>query len=155
MRESGPQVRLGPGRHALAGRLLWDERPRTLHVPPETGLLELTVDGSRVARPERNRNAVWLGQRETPREAEDALAVQVYRLVADDVPTRLVTRYTLEVSGSMREERLAPALPAGFVPLSLESALPARYESGGELRLQVRPGTWVVELAARAGEVRG
>ncbi len=155
LRDSRPHLRLAPGRHAVAGRLRWDERPRTLPVPPETGLLQLTVDGNRIARPERNGNAVWLGERATPREAANALGVQVYRLVADDVPTRLLTRFTIEVSGGMREERLAPALPEGFVPLSLASKLPARYEAGGELLLQVRPGTWSVELAARADGVRG
>ncbi len=155
LRERGPQVRLEPGRHVVAGTFSWDERPRTLPVPPETGLLSLVVDGSRVARPERSQSAVWLGERDLPRAVEDALTVQVHRLVEDDVPTRLVTRYTIEVSGGMREERFAPALPAGFVPLSLDSRLPARYEAGGELRLQVRPGTWVVQLAARANDVRG
>lgn len=154
MRDLAPWVRLAPGRHTLAGRFAWEERPRTLAVPRETGLLRLTVDGTRVVRPDLNGNAVWLGQREAEPAAADALTVQVYRVVIDDVPTRLATSFTLEVSGSMREELLAPALPEGFVPLSLESQLPARFEPGGELRLQVRPGTWVLQLVARAGSVR-
>lgn len=154
MRDRAPWVRLAPGRHTLAGRFTWEQRPRTLAVPRATGLLRLTVDGNRVARPELNGNALWLGQREAEPAAADALAVHVHRVVVDDVPTRLATRFTLEVSGSMREELLAPALPDGFVPLSLESPLPARFEPGGELRLQVRPGTWVVQLAARAESVR-
>src|SRR5438046_613243 len=37
----------------------------------------------------------------------------------------------------------------GFVPLSRTSALPSRLEPDGHLRVQVRPGTWVLELAAR------
>src|SRR5205823_3575097 len=35
------------------------------------------------------------------------------------------------------------------VPLSLASPLPSRLEPDGRLRVQVRPGTWALELAAR------
>ncbi|MGH8167261.1 MAG: hypothetical protein ACREQ1_08485, partial [Woeseiaceae bacterium] len=155
MRGNTPSVRLAPGRYTIAGRFAWNERPRVLPVPPESGLLELTVDGNRVERPERSENSIWLAERETETKAEDTIDVQVYRLVADDVPTRLTTVFTIDVSGSVREELLGPALPAGFVPLALDSALPARLEADGNLRLQLRPGTWEVRLLARAAEVVG
>ncbi|HZD53153.1 MAG TPA: hypothetical protein VE175_08905, partial [Woeseiaceae bacterium] len=153
MRKTGPAVRLPPGMHELAGRIAWVERPRALAVPPQTGLLRLTVDGRRIVHPDRARNTVWLGEREAPARAADAIDVKVYRLLSDDVPTRLYTRFTMEVSGSLREEHLRPALPEGFIPAALESELPARLEPGGDLRLQVRPGVWQVELEARAGQV--
>lgn len=153
LRNATPSVRLAPGRYAISGRFVWSERPRTLSIPPETGWLRLTVDGNRLAWPERNGNAVWLGEREAPKQERDAVDVQVYRLVADDVPTRLTTHFTLDVSGSVREELLGPALPAGFVPMALRSTLPARLEPDGNLQLQVRPGRWRVELLARSGGV--
>ncbi|MEX2123769.1 MAG: hypothetical protein WD795_07725, partial [Woeseia sp.] len=153
MRGNTPSVRLAPGRHTIAGRFNWDERPRVLAVPAESGLLALTVDGNRVLRPERNQNSVWLAERETETKAEDTIDVQVYRLVADDVPTRLTTLFTIDVSGTVREELLGPALPEGFVPLTLDSELPARLEPDGNLRLQLRPGRWEVRLLARASEV--
>lgn len=153
-RGNQPAVRLEPGRHMLAGRIAWAERPRALTVPVQTGLLELTVDGRRVALPERTGASLWLGEREAaPREA-DALSVEVYRVIRDGVPTALDTLFTVEVAGRLREEVLAPALPDGFVPTSLESDLPARLEADGRLTLQVRPGTFEVTLGARAREVR-
>jgi hypothetical protein len=82
-----PSIRLAPGRYTVSGRLGWEERPRDLKVPPQTGLLALTIDGNAVVRPERGRNSVWLAARETESRTEDRIAVQVYRLVADDVPT--------------------------------------------------------------------
>lgn len=152
-RNGTPAVRLAPGRYTMAGRFAWDERPRTLPVPPESGLFQVTVDGVRSAFPTLVNNAVWLGEQEAPKQERDAINVQVYRLVTDDVPTRLTTRFVVEVSGSVREELIGPALPASFVPIALNSALPARLEADGNLRLQVRPGSWLIELVARSATV--
>jgi hypothetical protein len=144
-----PSIRLAPGRYTISGRLGWTERPRELTVPPQTGLLALTVDGNPVARAERGRNSVWLAPREAESKTEDRMVVQIYRLVADDVPTRLTTIFQIDVAGSVREVVLGPTLPDDFVPLALDSALPARLESDGNLRLQVRPGRFQVRLLAR------
>jgi hypothetical protein len=152
---STPSIRLAPGRYTISGRLGWTERPRELTVPPQSGLLALTIDGDPVARPERSRNSVWLAPRETESKAEDRIDVQVYRLVADDVPTRLTTIFRIDVAGSVREVVLAPTLPDGFVPLAIDSALPARLESDGKLRLQVRAGRFEVRLLARGSGVLG
>ncbi len=148
-RNGAPMVRLAPGRHTIAGRFAWTDRPRTLRIPRQSGLLTLTVNGERVPRPDRNGNGVWLGEPEAEEAAEDSLVTTVYRLVHDDVPTRIVTVITLEVSGSVREEIMGPALPEGFTPLRFESTLPARLEPGGNLRVQVRPGSWEIRLLAR------
>lgn len=152
-RSEGPSVRLAPGIYRITGRFAWDERPRTLRVPAQSGLLDLNIEGKRVTRPEQNGANVWLGEREQEKKAEDALQVQVYRLVADDVPTRLTTYLQLEVSGSVREELIGPVLPPGFIPMAIDSELPARLEAAGKLRLQVRPGSWKLTLTARANGV--
>jgi hypothetical protein len=68
----------------------------------------------------------------------------------DDVPLRLGTVLRLDVSGTVREEVFGPALPPGYVPLELSSALPVRLETDGRLHAQVRPGTWEIRLLARA-----
>jgi hypothetical protein len=152
-RQNVPSVRLAPGNYQVAGRFEWDERPGVLHVPPESGLLSLTVDGRPVARPELNGTGVFLGERKRDTRAVDSVRPVIYRLVVDDVPTRLVTMLRIDVSGAVREELFGPILPEGFVPLGLQSQLPAKLESDGNLRLQVRPGRWVIYLTARAPEV--
>jgi hypothetical protein len=148
-----PSVRLGPGTYRVAGSFEWDERPGVLHVPYLSGLVSLTVDGREISRPERNNSGLFLGERQRETQARDAVKVDVYRLVADDVPTRLVTRLRIDVSGGVREELFGPMLPAGFVPLAINSQLPARLEPDGKLRVQVRPGRWVLTLRARGPEV--
>ena len=152
-RDGVPSIRLARGSHRLQGRFEWDERPGVLRVPPQSGLIALTVGGQRVARPEINRNGVFLGERQRQTQSRDAAEVQVYRLLWDNVPTRLITTLQIEVSGSVREELFGPLLPEGFVPMAINSELPARLEADGQLRVQVRPGRWQVSLLARAPEV--
>jgi hypothetical protein len=40
-------------------------------------------------------------------------------------------------------------LPDGFVPLGIDAELPARIESDGRLRLQLRPGAWTITVTGR------
>jgi hypothetical protein len=67
----------------------------------------------------------------------------------DEIPLQLITRVELNVSGRQREELLEGLLPAAFIPMRLDSRLPARLEPDGRLRIQVRPGNWTVEFTAR------
>ncbi len=153
-RSGAPGIRVSPGDYTVTGRLAWDERPGVLRVPPQSGLVALTVDGERIASPEITRNTIFLGERRRETAERDAVSVSVYRLVADAVPTRLATRLTIEVSGSVREELFGPLLPEGFVPVAIDSVLPVRLEPDGRLRVQVRPGRWPVTLVARAPGVQ-
>jgi len=152
-RNNVPSIRLAPGSWRVTGRFAWDERPGVLRIPPESGLLTLSVDGDTIERPELNRNGVFLGERRTDTRAVDSVRTVVYRLVADEVPTRLITQLQIDVSGSVREEQFGPILPDGFVPMSLRSQLPAKLEADGRLHLQVRPGRWTIFIAARGPAV--
>lgn len=148
-----PVVWLSPGAHALAGAMAWDEAPEALRVPPSTGLVALTMRGRPVPLPTRDAEGrLWL-----ERQADeggggpksDLLEIAVHRRVIDDIPLSLRTVLTLRVAGKSREVVLGRALPAGFVPLSLGGDLPARLEPDGRVRVQVRPGTFSLELLAR------
>ena len=149
-RNNQPSIRLAPGTYRVEGRFGWDQRPGLLRIPAQSGLLSLSIDGRAVARPDVRGDSVFLAARDGETAVADSLRVLVHRLVADDVPLRLSTQLRIDVSGSVREEVLGPLLPEGFVPLSLHSRLPVRLESDGKLRLQVRPGNWIVQLEARA-----
>ena len=148
-----PSIKLAPGSWRVSGRFEWDERPGVLRVPPQSGLISLTVDGKRVERAEMSRAGVFLTERKQDARARDSVRTIVHRLVADDIPTRLHTRLQIDVSGSVREEIFGPILPAGFAPLSISSPLPAKLEADGNLRLQVRPGRWTIMLSARGAGV--
>lgn len=145
-----PYVHLGRGRHTVTGDFAWDRLPEVLPIPPRTGLVTLRVDGEEVAFPDRDlEGRLWLQRREDAAEEGGRLALIVHRLVDDDIPLQLDTRIQLDVSGKGREVVLGPALPLGFVPMALDSPLPARIEHDRRLRVQVRAGRWQLRVLAR------
>jgi hypothetical protein len=152
-RNGVPVVRVAPGKHRLSGSYAWDERPGVLPIPGQSGLVELSVNGKRIERPEHGPRGLFLGERERETLARDSVEAEVYRLVIDDVPTRLTTIIRLNVAGGVREELFGPVLPEGFVPMFIDSPLPVRLEADGKLRAQVRPGRWQIRLTARAPAV--
>ena len=149
-RDGVPALRVAPGRHTLAGSFEWDERPGVLPVPGQSGLVALSVNGKRIERPERSPRGLFLGDRERDTRARNSVEAEVYRLVADGVPTRLTIVIRMNVAGGVREELFGPVLPQGFMPMQIDSPLPVRLEADGKLRVQVRPGRWQVRLVARA-----
>jgi hypothetical protein len=147
--DENPEVLLAPGHHVVSGTFEWESLPDALAAPAETGLLALTVRGRRIAFPQRDDDGrVFLGRKEAPAET-DSLEISVYRKLTDDNPLLLTTQLQLAVSGKSREVVLGRALPDGFEPQSVDSELPLRFDADGRLRLQVRPGSWTITLAAR------
>lgn len=145
-----PGLWLPAGRHTVTGTFRWDSLPESLDVPQEVGLVALTVRGAAVPFPERDAGGRVFLQRTSAAATEaESLEVIVHRRVSDEVPLLLETRIQLAVSGKAREMLLGRALPDRFLPLALESPLPARIEPDGRLRVQVRPGSWTLALTAR------
>ncbi|MEO8315858.1 MAG: hypothetical protein ABI645_13825 [Pseudomonadota bacterium] len=151
-RDGFPQLLVSPGTHVVTGTFAWATRPEVLPVATQTAIVQLVLDGRAVTQPERPNGAVWLGQRRSAVEREQ-LQISVYRLLRDDIPARLATHLRFQVSGAGREVVLPRVLPDGFVPLALEGDLPARLESDGRLRVQLRPGNFKLTLEARAASV--
>ena len=150
LHEDKPALFLAAGTYALAGNFEWSHLPEALPLPPSLGLVSLSVDGVERAHPARNADGVWLGRGAQQSAAGDRLGLQVYRLVDDDIPLRVVTHISVEAAGEVREARFGPVLPPGMQPLSIDSALPARLDDDGFLRVQLRPGVWSIEVTARA-----
>jgi hypothetical protein len=158
-RAGTPAVQLDPGDYAVSGRFLWPGAPDGLAIPPATGLVSLRLDGEQVEFPRFERDGrLWLGAgaKAIGGTERDSLGLEVYRRIEDDNPLRLVTRLDMDVAGRARELTLGPVLLEGGIPLRVDSPLPARLEPDGRLRLQVRPGHWVVEVTAHhPGPVSG
>jgi len=152
-RGGAPAIRLAPGRHRIEGTFAWTRLPQSLPVPKSLGLVALSINDTTVAFPDLDeKGMLWLGERRGgsgTKTQQDALALQVFRHIDDDLPMRVTTRIKLDVSGRHREILLGPAMLDGFTPLALRAALPTRIEPDGRLRMQVRPGNWTVDLVAR------
>lgn len=158
-----PALWLEPGEYTVTGVFAWDKRPEFLPVSADPasgaavpGVLLLKLDGEAVAQPEwDSQGRVWLrrgGQAQDGSPAEEnRLDLRVFRKLADGVPVQLTTRLELDVAGRHREILLGPLVPPAshWQPLALECVLPARLEPDGKVRIQVRPGSWVMEFTAR------
>ncbi len=149
MQQGTPAVETVPGEISVEGAFLWDSPPASIPLPPGTALVHLTVNGAPVSTPELDAAGQLLLSRPASAAENERLDIQVQRKLTDGVPMRMETRVVLDVAGRAREELLAQAVPDGFEPLAIEAPLPARLEPGGRLRVQVRPGRWVITVSAR------
>lgn len=150
-----PTVHLKAGFHAIKGRLIWAQAPQTLALPQGLAILRLSVDGERVLSPAIGADgALRLGGGRTAGGDDATLTLDVSRRIVDDVPVLVVTHIALRASGAPREVDLGEVLLAGSTPVQLDADLPARIDGDGHLRVQVRPGTFAVEIrAVQSGQV--
>jgi len=145
-----PGVEISAGAHIISGSFAWNELPESLLLPDAIGLVALTSNGNRVALPNLDGwGRLWLKRQAERSEGAERVEIRVNRLVTDDIPLTLSTRIELTASGKNQELLVPNVLLSGFVPLSLTSLLPARFEPDGRLRVQVRPGRWQLLAAAR------
>jgi hypothetical protein len=147
-RDRRPVLRVAAGTHLVTGTFSWERRPEQLAVPDSIALVALTLDGARVAVPQRDATGLVLGAQPNARQ-DNRLELRVYRLLDDQLPAMLKTQIHFAVAGEAREVRLPQALPAGFLPTAIDGDLAARLDPDDTLRVQVRPGEFDVTLEAR------
>ncbi len=148
----GPAVELAPGEHSIAGRFEWFRAPESIALPGSVGIVRQVVDGEPVPAPVWRDGRLWLhDSRNDPvaQQPQDSLSIDVFRELNDGHPMIVTTELQLQVAGSWREIVLPDPVLAGGVPMQIQSTVPARLESDGQLRLQVRPGSWTVRVSAR------
>ncbi len=150
-----PYVALGKGEHTLSGQFIWNSLPKSLGMTPKLGLLSLRINNKKISHPQFNekhnqKNTLWLSQASDKTSNEDDLLdVQVFRKISDNHPIQIETAIKLRVSGKQRNIELTSVLLDGFIPLRINSRLPARME-GETLTVQLRPGEWQITVASRA-----
>lgn len=149
-RNGRPAAKLASGTNwTLAGTFQWTEAPQRFLIPKETGILQLSVNGS--ATPSATwdgEGSLWVKGQKNETTEKDFLAVQVYRALEDGIPLWLRTEVELSVSGKSREETLGHLLPEGWKLASVISALPVAIEESGLAKAQVRAGKWKIKIDA-------
>lgn len=150
-RQGRPTVRLGVGKHRLAGVFRWHRAPESLAIPNELALVDLKLDGRVIDSPRRlDEGRLWLAATAETQPRQDRLEISVARRFDDGVPVVQTVHLDLRVSGRAREVDLGQPLGEGFVASWLDAGLPARIEDDGRLLVQLRPGRWVLRLTARS-----
>lgn len=148
-----PKAYLVVGQHRLTGEFTWPDLPRTLHVPPRAGLLQLQINQRTVLTPVyQAADRIWLAeaQGQAAITERDSLDFKVYRRFTDSNPALMETVVDIDVSGQEREISTGPLLLPGFSARSFDSDLPARIEKDGGLRVQVKAGRWQIRLQAHS-----
>ena len=151
-RHGVPQIKLQAGNYKVKGKFSYQSIPEFLQVNSRTALLSLSMKGKAVEFPSLDDSGrLWLhAKKKQDKTIEDSLQVKAFRMIDDRIPARLVLSLSLDVAGSPREVLLgAPFSIHDFIPISINSSLPARLEKDGRIRLQIRPGQWQVTLTSR------
>ena len=149
LKNNHPVLVLPAGAHVVTGSVFWSEMPQNLLLPKAAGIVHLSIANKNLNPLVDAEGRLWLRKEAQPQQSQDSLSFRTYRLVADDIPLRVSTRYEIAVAGTPREILLRAALLEGFVAESIASVLPARLEANGDLKLQVRAGNWPVEISGR------
>jgi hypothetical protein len=146
-----PSVFVPKGKLTIQGQFHWERQPKFLQIPANTGLIALTIEDTPITIPQLDtQGRLWLRQRHDQKTAEEnRLEMRVYRRIIDDIPLQVTTRIEIDVAGQFREVVLGSAMLNNHTAMSLDSPLPARLEANGQLRLQVRPGSWTLSLHTR------
>lgn len=150
--DNRPALFLKPGRYRITGAFRWQERPQYLQIPQETALMKVSVDGKELDRPNIDQSGrLWFkrpGVEEAAKKG-DSVKVEVFRSIHDGVPITMDTVLRLAVAGKPRELLMGRLLLEDSEVTRFNSPLPARIEDDGQLRIQVRAGTWAVNLSSR------
>ena len=149
-RAGKPVIRLPEGTYELSGELAFATRPERLALPELIAAVELDLDGQRVARIRREDGMLWLGQLEREATQADALAVEVFRRIDDELPMRQTLALKVDVAGRAREVSFEQVLGADFVPTQVRSALPAQINERGDLKVKLEPGSFFIFVDGRA-----
>ncbi|MDO4230617.1 MAG: hypothetical protein Q4D19_00630 [Lautropia sp.] len=144
-----PVVWLPPGRHTLTGQIEWTNAPQAVRVPSH-GLTRITLNDESLAARTDDEGRIWLQRQadDDEDEVENRFEMRIRRLINDTIPRQVTTHYELNVAGESREMDLPAALLEGTRPAALRSELPARLHPDGRLQVQLRPGTWQIEVDA-------
>ncbi len=152
-RKGQASVFAAKGVFTITGKFHWTQPPEYLQIPVNTGLINLSINNQSVSFPQvDNKGRLWLNKHNkiTDKASEqNRLDMRVYRRIIDDIPLQVITQIELDVAGRNREIILDSVLLDKQKAMSLSSSLPARLENDGNLRVQVRPGSWTLTLGSR------
>ncbi|MCG6969082.1 MAG: hypothetical protein LJE85_04855 [Gammaproteobacteria bacterium] len=147
-RNGAPAIEVTAGSYTIKGRFTWNALPESLAIPASTALLTVNLNGAPIDFPRIENSRLWM-QIAQPQKLEDRFELQVFRYIDDTIPAQITFYLDMQVAGSAREVNLELPLTDKFIPLRLQSRLPARLDSNHSLAIQIKPGRWRIELTVR------
>ncbi|MCK4706263.1 MAG: hypothetical protein KAT90_12330, partial [Gammaproteobacteria bacterium] len=109
-----PSIQLKKGHYKISGEFNWQQRPKSLSIANDTGLINLTIDKRKMVLPDFRSGKLWLKTSSTSTHQNNRLDLQIFRKISDSIPLRMTTQIKLDVSGQQREIILDGALLSEF-----------------------------------------
>lgn len=147
-RNGKPYVQLQKGRYSIEGEFYWQQQPKYLSIPNETGLIKLIINDKLVNLPDFRNGKLWLKSSRSASHQNNRLDLHIFRKVTDSIPLKIDTLIKVDVSGQQREVIISGALLKGFTASAVSSKLPAQIDKQGHLKIQVRAGQWTVSVTS-------
>lgn len=148
-----PYAYLQKGNYQIEGKFNFNKAPERLAIPQSIALIHLSFNQSQTSTVDRDVTGyLWLKRaviEKRTKEETDSLSIKVYRKLLDSIPQESLSLLRIKVTGKEREELIGPVISNQMLPININSSLPARLEENGQLRLQVRPGTWDIYINSR------
>ena len=139
-------IRLPRGNFEVRGSFVWAALPPEIPAPHDYGLVDVVIPSELGAlRARRGADSLWLEEKAVNPTTE-SLTLSVMRRVSDGSPLRIETLLKLRISGRSRPLQIAQVVPAGSLPVTIESPLPSQLSAQGALALQLLPGEYDVRV---------
>jgi hypothetical protein len=150
VRNNVPALYLQSGRHLIKGDFKFKEMPEMIHVPSQTGIVSLKINGKVIDYPVIDKKGrLWLQKRVSSENQQNTQSISIFRLIKDSIPMKAINHLQINISGQAREIRFENVLMKDCVPMNMNSPLPARIGDNGELMIQARPGRWEIDITTR------
>ncbi|MGD9638629.1 MAG: hypothetical protein AB7U85_06180 [Alphaproteobacteria bacterium] len=140
------------GVYQITGEVKWDKMPETIKIPVATAAVDLTVEGKKTEIPEIDDNGKIRLKRKQKIEVKtsDSATLKISRHIVDEVPTKVETLLSLEVSGQDREIVLAKPELDGFKTVDIKFPLPIKIENNGNYKVYAKAGRWYCSITSVA-----
>ncbi len=142
-----PYLHLKKGDYQIKGITPWVKRPESIQIPNEIVLLDLFINQKKIEFIKRKNNQLWLGSvKQIEKEEVDFIKVWVNRLINDGHPMTMTIALELDIGGRAREEILTKLNLEKYQLMSIVSKLNTQVDSQGNLKIQLKPGSYEVRL---------
>ena len=90
-RNNQPALQLDAGQYKIKGRFNWQQTPKSISLPINTGLVSVALNREAIQQPDIRQGKLWLSSTQTQKHENNLLSLNVFRKINDIQPLRIST----------------------------------------------------------------